>query len=134
MNQTGLTEEVVGPAQAALEYYKRNGYFAPAATASLLLIRAERDRGQYRQALESANAFLNLANTSGINELMWQAEDVTGTVYREMEDYPKALSHFERAGDLSSSMRNKAYETVSSACFGNSDVIRSLILSLVMFL
>jgi len=115
MNQTGLTKEVAGPAQAALDYYKKNGYFAPAATASLLLIRAERDRGQYRQALNSANAFLNLANTSGNNELMWQAEDVIGTVYREMEEYPTALSHFERAGDLSKSTRNKAYETVSSA-------------------
>jgi tetratricopeptide (TPR) repeat protein len=46
---------------------------------------------------------------------MWQAEDCIGQVYGEMQDYPKALAHFEKAGAMSNSSANQAYVTFSTA-------------------
>jgi tetratricopeptide (TPR) repeat protein len=115
MNQKHLPEEVIGPAQAALDYYNKNGYFSLGATASLLLIRTERDKGQYQQALKSGNAFLALATKSGVNELMRQAEEVVGSVFFEMEQYPDALIHFMNAKSLADTASTKAYGAINYA-------------------
>jgi serine/threonine protein kinase len=115
LSQKGLTDEVKPPALAAIDYYQKNGYFMPAATLSQLLIRAERDKGNYDEALTSANTFLDLATKSGNSELLWQAEYSIGNVYREMEDYPKALMYFEKAGPLSNSSTNQVYVAVGTA-------------------
>jgi serine/threonine protein kinase/Tfp pilus assembly protein PilF len=115
MNQEHLPDRVIGPAQAALDYYKKNGYFKFAAGASLLLVRAQRDKGQYQQALQSGNAFLALATKSGSHLLMRQAEEVVGTVFFAMEQYPDALVHFENAKSLADTASDKAYGAVNFA-------------------
>ena len=40
MNQKQQPDKVIEPAQKALAYYQKNGYFVPAANASILIIRA----------------------------------------------------------------------------------------------
>ena len=97
MNQKGLPDKVIGPAQVALDYYKQNGFFEPAARASLLLIRAQRDHGQYQSALQSGNEFLALATKSDMRELRMEAEEVVGTVFLAKEHYSDALVHFQNA-------------------------------------
>jgi serine/threonine protein kinase len=115
MNQKHLPDQVLGPAQAALDFYQKNGYFRSAGSASLLIIRTKRDKGQYKEALESANAFLALSIKSGIAPLMMQAEEVTGTVLVAMERYPDALSHFENAKSLADNATAKMYQEVNTA-------------------
>jgi tetratricopeptide (TPR) repeat protein len=115
MNQERLSDEVSGPAQSALDYYRKNGYFAPAASASILLVRAKRDQGQYQQALDSGTAFLELATKSGIRLQMMQAEENIGSVFSDMEKYPEALTHFEKASSLADTASSRAYQALHSA-------------------
>jgi hypothetical protein len=110
MGQERRPEQVVAPAQAALDYYQKNGFFVPAGSASMLLIRAERDKGHYSQALSSANAFLELASRSGLPELTWQAEELIGTVLARMERYPDALNHFLNAKKLADAASSEQFE------------------------
>lgn len=115
MNQRQLPDEVVAPAQAAMDYYKKNGFFRPAALASLLLTRAQRDKGEYAQALESAKNFEELANKSGIRQLMTLSEEALGTVYLTTEQYPAALERFEKARDIADGTDAKAYQALHCA-------------------
>jgi tetratricopeptide (TPR) repeat protein len=115
MNQRGLPDEVIAPAHAALAFFKQNGYFVSAAGASLLLIRTERDKGRYQQALQSGDEFLDLATRSGVHDLMRQAEEVIGTVFQAMEHYPDALLHFQNARSLADTESTKALEAVNCA-------------------
>jgi tetratricopeptide (TPR) repeat protein len=110
MNQEHLPDKVAEPAQAALDYYKKNGFSEGASSAALLLVRTERDRGQYTQALESGNALLALATQSGLPAVRTQAEEVVGTVYLAMEQYPDALAHFQNAEHFANSERLRSYQ------------------------
>jgi serine/threonine protein kinase/Tfp pilus assembly protein PilF len=114
MNQKHLPDQVIGPAQSALDFYKKIGYFRSAGSASLLLIRAKRDQGQYQEALDAGNAFLALSTKSGISPLMTQAEEVMGTIYLQREEYPDALIHFQKAVSLASTA-TRAYEALYAA-------------------
>lgn len=109
MNQEHLPAKVIAPAQAALQYYKSHGFFSDASNAALLLIRAERDQGQYRQALASGNDYLALAAESGSPLLRVLTEDVVGTAYLKMEQYPNALVHFQNARLLATKDSLRAY-------------------------
>jgi tetratricopeptide (TPR) repeat protein len=115
MNQKQLPDQVIGPAQAALDYYKKAGSFASVATASLLLIRTQRDQGQYQMALQAGNDFLALATRSGNPTQRRQAEELIGTVFLQMEQYPDALLHFESAASLADSASSKASEAFWAA-------------------
>jgi tetratricopeptide (TPR) repeat protein len=114
MNQKGLPEQVISPAKSALDFFQKNAYFVPAASASLLLIRVQRDEGHYQEALQSSNAFLDLATRSGITPLMTQANETIGSVYMEEEEYPAALVHFQSAWALADD-NLKIYEAINAA-------------------
>jgi Protein kinase domain len=115
MNQKHLSDQVIGPAQAALSYFTKNGYFSLAARASLLLIRTERDRGQYQQALSSGNASLDVATKSGVRELKRQAEELIGSIFFATEQYPDALVRFQNAKALSDTVSSSEYEAINAA-------------------
>lgn len=100
MNLEHSPEKVIGPARAAYEFYEKNGFLEGAYKAKLLLIRAERDRGQYQQALTDSKELVNLAGKSGNGGLQIQAEETEGTIYFKMEQYPSALVHFLRAKEF----------------------------------
>ena len=115
MNLRHDPDEVIGPAQAALDYYTRTGRLIMAGNASLLLIRAERDKGQYAQAFEAGTAFLDVANKSGVHELIRNAHEVVGTVLIPMEQYPQALTHFESAYSLAETASDREYLAINAA-------------------
>jgi tetratricopeptide (TPR) repeat protein len=115
MNQKHLPDQVIGPAQAALDYFTKNGYFSLAARASLLLIRTERDKGQYQLALSSGNASLDVATKSGVRELKRQAEELIGSVFFAMEQYPDALIRFQDAKASSDTASSSEYEAINAA-------------------
>ena len=115
MDQRHLPDRVIAPAQSALGYYKQNGFFREAASASLLLIRTQRNKGEYSQALESGRAFQDLATKSGIRQLIALSEEVVGTVYLEMEQYPNALERFRNARLAADGTNAKAYQALHCA-------------------
>jgi tetratricopeptide (TPR) repeat protein len=110
MSQEHLPDKVAEPAQLALDYYKKNGFSEGATGAGLLLVRAERDKGQYKQALEDGSALLALAAQSGLPAFRTQAEETVGTVYLAREQYPEALAHFQNAEHLANSDRLRSYQ------------------------
>jgi serine/threonine protein kinase/Flp pilus assembly protein TadD len=110
MDEAHRPAEVIAPAQEALSFYNSHGYFSNASTASLLLIRAERNQRHYKQAFAAGNDFLTLATQSGIPYLTTQAEEVVGTIYLALEDYPNAWSHFERARLAADTESRRSYQ------------------------
>ena len=96
-NQEHLPDRVIAPAQAALDFYKQNGFFGSAAKAELLLVRSARDMGQYQQALTSGNELISLAAQAADRGQLTQAEETVGTIYLYEEDFPQALAHFQKA-------------------------------------
>jgi tetratricopeptide (TPR) repeat protein len=115
MDQRGLPDQVVAPAQAALAYYQQNGFFVPAANATLLLIRAQRTKGEYSSALESVGAFQELAAKSGMTLLMTLSEEAFGSIYLDLEQYPKALVRFLNARSKANGIDAKTYQTLHCA-------------------
>jgi hypothetical protein len=107
--------EVMGPAQKALDYYKQNGYFEPAAKAWLLLIRTQQDQGHFREALQGGNSFLDMSARSGNRELVMYAEEIVGTIYLRMENYPLALDHFKKAEAAADSTSDQYYQMLHCA-------------------
>ncbi|WP_263366530.1 serine/threonine-protein kinase [Edaphobacter bradus] len=115
MDQKQLPDKVIGPAQSARDYYQKNGFFVNTASASILLARAQREKGEYQQALETGNALVALSTRSGVRPLMMQGEELVGTVLLEMERYPDALLHFEKAKSLADNPTGRMYEVVHTA-------------------
>ena len=116
MNQRGdPPDQILPPAQAALAYYQQNGFFGEAASASLLLIRAERDQGEFPQALTSATALQELAGKPGMGRFKMPAEELFGTIYLNMEQYPTALEHFQNARSKAVGTNAKAYQALHCA-------------------
>jgi serine/threonine protein kinase len=95
-------DKVAEPAEKALDYYKKNGYAEGARSVALLLVRYQRDKGQYREALESGKALLDLAIESGRPAFLVQAEEAVGGIHLVLEQYPDALIHFRKAEQLGS--------------------------------
>ena len=114
-NQEMHPDRVIAPATAALAYYQRNGFIASAASVSLLIARAQRDQGQFDAALNAAERSLALASKAGERELMRSSEELLGTVKLAMEDYPDALTHFQRASEVADAESSRQYEAVFSA-------------------
>ncbi len=115
MDQRHLPDQVIAPAQSALDYYTQNGFFRPAANASLLLIRARRHKGEYSQALESGKAFQELAAKSGSRQLVAMSEEEVGNVYFDMEQYPNALEQFQNARSEADGTNAKSYQALHCA-------------------
>jgi tetratricopeptide (TPR) repeat protein len=115
MNQERHPDKVEAPAQAALDYYRKNGFSEGASAALVLILRGERDRGEYKQAMEDGQALLALEDEHGIPALEAQAEELVGTVYFALEQYPEALKHFENAVRLSSPGRARSYQELDCA-------------------
>jgi serine/threonine protein kinase len=115
MSQRQLPDQVIAPAQSAQRYFTQNGFRGPATSASLLLIRTQRDKGEYSQALESGKAFQDFATKSGSRQLMAMSAEVVGTVYLKMEQYPAALERFQNALSEADGTNAKAYQALHCA-------------------
>lgn len=114
-NQKHLPDQLIPPAQAALDFYKQNGFFGSAAKAELLLVRSARDRGQYERALTSGNELLRLVAQAADRGQLTQAEETVGTIYLDEEDFPQALSQFQRARAAADTDSLRSYEVLHCA-------------------
>lgn len=115
MDQRKLPDQVIPAAQSALDYYSRNGFFRPATSASLLLIHAHRDKGEYSQALSSAKSLDEITTKSGIRPLMTLSKEAMGSIYLDMEQYPRALEKFQEARAIADGPTAKAYQSMYCA-------------------
>lgn len=115
MNQEHQTDKVAQPAQAALDYYKKHGFSEGTSNAGALLVRAERDDGNYKQALKDADALLLLDQQHGLPVFIMQAEELVGTIYLALEQYPEALEHFQNAEKLADSDMWRSYQALHCA-------------------
>jgi serine/threonine protein kinase len=94
-------DEQIRWAQSALKYFVDFGFLVQANAASTLIVRGERGKGNLEHALQSSMELLNVAKGSGRAALIEEAQETIGSVLFELEDYPKALLHFEDALRLS---------------------------------
>jgi hypothetical protein len=78
-------------------------------------MRARRHKGEYSQALESSRAFQELATKSGNRQLTSLSEELVGTIYLEMEQYPTALGRFQNARSEADGTSAKAYQALHCA-------------------
>ena len=115
MDQQHKPDEIIAPAQVALDFYKTHGFFKPAEAAATLLVRAQRDKGQYAEALKSALALLEVASTSGDRQQQFLAEESLGRVYAKLEDFPNALAHFERELPFAESAGDRVWQKRNTA-------------------
>ena len=107
--------DVVQPASEALTWYRQNGYFEPAANATLLLLRAEASSGEVGDLLKNSQSFLTLAQMSGNPWLLFQAENSLGNAYNVAEQYPDAVLHYQKAESLAGTDINRSYEAAAAA-------------------
>lgn len=105
--------EVIAPATDALAFYRSNGYFANAAEARLLLLRATPVTGDLNRRLQDSQDFFNLAQNSGSPYLRGEAEHALGNAYELLERYPDALQHFSNALSVAGSATNRGYEVIA---------------------
>ena len=114
-NQQGRTAEILQPARAAEAYYRPNGYVFEADLSTLLIGRAQRDEEKWQDALQTANGLIALADQSGRNGLLVTSEDLEGTIYIAMEDYPGALGHYQIAISRALDNGTKSFEAAHCA-------------------
>ena len=100
-NLEGKPDEVIPLAQAALNYYGKEGFYAESSNALILIVRAKRDKGELREALASALDSLAAAKKAGAPNVLMVAEETVGSLLLTLERYPEALDHFRDALALS---------------------------------
>jgi eukaryotic-like serine/threonine-protein kinase len=93
----GNRDEQIAFAKEALQYYRDYGFLNMATACSILLVRAEEAKGDYAQALEDATEQLKLAEKTDSLASEEIAEEAVGVSFSGLEDYPAALSHFDKA-------------------------------------
>ena len=108
-------KDAIAPAQAALQYFKQNGFFEPAAKASLVLVRSQANIGHLDEAQKGSASLLNLAMQSGDRDLIPQAEEAVGIVFFYLERYPESLNHYQSAWQSADTDTGRSYEAVNYA-------------------
>jgi hypothetical protein len=94
-NQQHRSSQMLIPAQSAAAYYRQNGFVVEESLAETLIGRAQRDLGQWPDALNTAAHLKELAQKNGSKTTLVQSEELAGTTYRQMEDYPRARTSLE---------------------------------------
>jgi len=89
--------EVIPLAKAALDYYRPMGFASESVEALTQIVRAQRDQGDNQAALKSGQELLASAIKLDQPAAILRAEDAVGSVLLDLERYPEALDHFQRA-------------------------------------
>jgi tetratricopeptide (TPR) repeat protein len=89
--------EVIPLAQAALDYYRPMGFASESVDALAQIVRAQRDQGDNQAALKSGQELVAAAAKLNKPAAILRAEDALGSVLLDLERYPEALDHFQRA-------------------------------------
>ena len=98
---SGKRDEEIEHAKPALRYYKDFGFLGQAADSENLIVRAQRGKGDLKQALQSATELLDISRRSDSPARLEIAQEGIGSILLELQDYPKSLEHFEEALKLS---------------------------------
>ncbi len=93
----GKPDEQIAYAREALSYYRDFGFMNSATSSSILIIRAEKAKGDYAQARKDAGELLDLAKKTNARASMEIAEEAIGIANLSLQDYPAALTHFQQA-------------------------------------
>ena len=84
-------------AKSALEWYRANGFKSETSEALTLLLRIQRDDADDQAALQSGRQLLALAAELNEPAARMRAEEAVGAVLLDLERYPEALDHFQKA-------------------------------------
>jgi tetratricopeptide (TPR) repeat protein len=109
-------DEGIGFAQEALAYYRSVGMISEATFAAILIVRAQENKKDLRAALQSATELLEASKKSNNAPLIESSEEQMGSVLSSLEDYPKALAHFEEALRIAHSIHEyESYQALNCA-------------------
>lgn len=109
-------DEQIRWAQSALKYYEDLGFLSQMIDTEILIVRGELGKGNLARALQSSMELLDLAYRSGREALIEGAHETSGSALLGLEDYPKALRHYEEALRLARlTKENVPYQTIHCA-------------------
>ena len=110
--------EVIPLARDARDIYAATA-LASALDASTLLVRGQVAEGDLSGALRSSSDLLSSATASGSLREKMLAEELIASVLRELERYPEALEHYQKALAASRTQPEKIFEQINcSRVFG----------------
>jgi tetratricopeptide (TPR) repeat protein len=108
-------DQAIAPAEASRAYYEQIHDFEPAAVAALVILRIDARKADFDSTLQAAKKYLSLAQLSGDQDLVMQAEHQVGTTYLDAERYTEALPYLQKAFSLAGDDNHKGYEAISYA-------------------
>ncbi len=109
-------DEQIGYARSALKYFQDYGFMNPADKAETLILRAERDKGNFAEALQAGNQLLEIASRTRSRLYVELAQESIGNVLLRLERYPEALGHFEEAvGEMKALGHDPGYPQLLTA-------------------
>jgi tetratricopeptide (TPR) repeat protein len=115
-NLQGNPDETIALAQKALEYYKKAGFFRDSIDALTLIIRSERDKADFKKALQDSTEALQIVSKTANPSLTMQIEELAGSVLLSLERFPEAMAHFQNALSIARSIdQNIEYQTLHCA-------------------
>ena len=114
-NQQKRWDEQIKLASSALKYFQDYGYLDSADQAQTLVLRGERDKGEFEASLQAGNQLLQIANATHSNYYVAMAEEFVGGALMRLERYPEALTHFEQGKRNLQSRSQEAYLQVHVA-------------------
>lgn len=127
--------EALPLAKSALDFYRSAGFKSESVDALTLVLRAQRDSADNQAALQSGQELLTLAKELNEPPATMRAEESIGSVLLDLERYPEALDHFQKALAASRQM-NRQIENQLLKCadaswrLGNYDEAKRYVASL----
>jgi tetratricopeptide (TPR) repeat protein len=96
-DQQGKWVESIPLAQHALKYYTTFSFISLASLASAIIVRGKAGQGDFNSALELSPQLLEFAQHSNNPASLQSAEELIGGVFLSVEEFPNALTHYQKA-------------------------------------
>ncbi len=96
-DQQGKWDESIALASQALHYYEQFAHTGMAALATQIIVRGEKGKGDFDQALRSATDLVQIARKWDDPSSIEIGEESVGNILLDLESFPDALTHFEEA-------------------------------------
>lgn len=101
--------QAVFEAQEALGFYKTNVYVREYQQCLTVMVRAQRDSGDYNGALASSRSLLESAERTGDHGLMASAHESIGRILSQQQNYPGALDEFRKSLEKAADQEQVGY-------------------------
>jgi serine/threonine protein kinase/Tfp pilus assembly protein PilF len=105
--------------QQALSFFERENYPGDVLTCLTHMVRGNRRKGDYAQALQAANQKLDLALKDGSQAAIANAYDEIGALLMDREDFPGSLKQYEDAFKIHESIGSKLRMVFNKVNRGN---------------